>query len=298
MKNPALDALIKAALLEDAPRGDVTSESLFPPKLQCRAVLLAKQDGVLAGLEVAARVFHLVDPWTSFNRLAKDGDAFRAGDILAEIEGSAVALLKAERTALNFIQHLSGVATATRRYVDAVAGTKTKILDTRKTTPGLRSLEKYAVRMGGGFNHRSSLSEMVLIKDNHLKLAAGIAAAIAASRRRVGRRLEIEVEATNFGQVREALESGADRIMLDNMAIPAMKRAVDWVDGRIPIEVSGGVDLAKLRKIAALGVDFVSIGRLTHSTAAVDLSLEFLGPLGGNVPRIPLKNAPVRARKS
>jgi nicotinate-nucleotide pyrophosphorylase (carboxylating) len=291
MNNRALDALIKAALREDAPRGDVTSESLFPPKLQCRAVLLAKQDGVLAGLEVAARVFRIVNPRTSFNRLARDGDAFRGGDVLAEIEGPAVALLKAERTALNFVQRLSGVATATRRYVAAVAGTKTKILDTRKTTPGLRVLEKYAVRMGGGVNHRLGLSDMVLIKDNHLKLAPGIAAAVAAARRRVGRRLKIEVEAVNFAQAREALESRADMIMLDNMSLPAMRRIVDWIGGRVPVEVSGGVDLAKLKKIASLGVDFVSIGRLTHSAAAVDLSLEFLGPLGGDIPRIRLGKA-------
>ena len=294
MNSPASDALIKAALREDAPSGDVTSESLFPPRLQCRAVLMAKQDGVLAGLDVAARVFHLVDPRTSFNRLARDGDAFRKGDILAEIEGLAVALLKAERTALNFVQRLSGVATATREYVEAVAGTKTRILDTRKTTPGLRALEKYAVRMGGGVNHRMGLSDMVLIKDNHLMLAPGIAAAVAAARRRVGRRLKIEVETVNFAQVREALESGADMIMLDNMNLPAMQRIVEWVGGRVPLEVSGSVDMHKLKKIAALGVDFVSIGRLTHSAPAVDLSLEFLGPLVGDVPRLPLKKARTR----
>jgi nicotinate-nucleotide pyrophosphorylase (carboxylating) len=291
MKEAALDDLIEAALREDAPSGDVTSESLFPPKLQCRAILLAKQDGVLAGLEIAARVFHLVNPRISFNRLARDGDAFRAGEVLAEIEGPAVALLKAERTALNFVQRLSGVATATRRYVDAVAGTKTKILDTRKTTPGLRVLEKYAVRVGGGVNHRLGLSDMVLIKDNHLKLAPGVAAAVAAARRRVGRRLKIEVEAADFAQARQAVDGGADMIMLDNMSLPAMRRIVAWVGGRVPIEVSGGVDLAKLKKIAALGVDFVSIGRLTHSVAAVDLSLEFLGLLDGDIPRIRLKTS-------
>ncbi len=297
MKKTAPDDLIEAALREDAPAGDVTSESLFPPELQCRAILLAKQDGVLAGLEIAARVFHIVEPRTSFNRLARDGEAFRAGQVLAEIEGPAVALLKAERTALNFLQRLSGVATATRRYADAVAGTKTKILDTRKTTPGLRALEKYAVRMGGGVNHRSGLSDMVLIKDNHLKLAPGIAAAVAAARRRVGRRLKIEVEAETFAQAREALESRADMIMLDNMSLPAMRRIVAWIGGRVPVEVSGGVDLAKLKKIVSLGVDFVSIGRLTHSAPAVDLSLEFLGLLGGDIPRIRLKKSPGRGRK-
>jgi nicotinate-nucleotide pyrophosphorylase (carboxylating) len=298
MNNRAIDALIRAALREDAPAGDVTSESLVPPKLRCRAVFLAKQDGVLAGIDIAARVFRLVHSRTSFNRLVRDGCAFGAGDVLAEIEGLAVSLLKAERTALNFVQRLSGIATATRRFVDAVAGTKTKILDTRKTTPGLRVLEKYAVRMGGGVNHRMGLSDMVLIKDNHLMLAPGVAAAVSAARRRFGRRLKIEVEATNFAQAREALESGADRIMLDNMTLPAMKRIVDWIGGRVPIEVSGGVDLVKLRKIAALGVDFVSIGRLTHSPGAVDVSLEFLGVLDGTIPRIPLHDRPRRLRES
>jgi nicotinate-nucleotide pyrophosphorylase (carboxylating) len=296
MNQHAVDALIRTALREDAPAGDVTSESLFPPRLQCRAVLLAKQDGVLAGLDVAARVFHMVHPRTSFNRFFKDGDSFRAGDVLAEIEGRAAALLRAERVALNFLQRLSGIATATRLCVDAVAGTKTKILDTRKTTPGLRALEKYAVRMGGGVNHRMGLSDMVLIKDNHLMLAPGIAAAIAAARRRVGRRLKIEVEVTDGAQAREAVENGADIIMLDNMSTAAMRRVVDWVGGRVPIEVSGGIDLARLRTIAGLGVDFVSLGRLTHSVAAVDLSLEFVGLLDGSTPRIPLKK-PVRRRR-
>jgi nicotinate-nucleotide pyrophosphorylase (carboxylating) len=298
MNCPAPDTLLRAALREDAPAGDVTSLSLFPPKLRCRAVLLAKQDGVLAGIDVAARVFRLVDPWTSFNRLARDGQAFRSGDILAEVEGTARAVLQAERTALNFVQRLSGVATATRRLVDVLAGTRTRILDTRKTTPGLRALEKYAVRMGGGVNHRMGLSDMVLIKDNHLMLAPGIAAAVAAARRRVGRRLKIEVEATSFAQVKEALAAGADMIMLDNMSLPVMRRIAAWVAGRVPLEVSGGVDEAKLKKIAALGVDFVSIGRVTHSAPAVDLSLEFLGRLEGGKPRLDVRAAPVPARRS
>jgi nicotinate-nucleotide pyrophosphorylase (carboxylating) len=284
----AADRAIAAALREDGPKGDVTSQCLLPPGLLARAVLLAKQDGVLAGLEVAARVFRRVDPRVSFNRLLKDGDRFSPGDVLAEIEGRAAGLLMAERTALNFLQRLSGIATMTRRYADALAGTKTRLLDTRKTTPGLRVLEKRAVAAGGGVNHRMGLSDMVLIKDNHLLLVPGIAEAVARARRKVGRRMKIEVEVTGFAQAREAVEAGADRIMLDNLPVAAMRKIVAWVAGRVPIEASGNVDLKRLPAIAALGVDFVSIGRLTHSAPAADISLELIGPLGHDEPRLPL----------
>jgi nicotinate-nucleotide pyrophosphorylase (carboxylating) len=292
----SIDAVIAAALREDLPNGDITSESILPRRLMARAVLLAKQDGVLAGIDIAARVFRAVCRPVSFNRLFKDGQAFESGDILAEIEGNAIGLLKAERTALNFVQRLSGIATATRRFVDLLDGTRTKILDTRKTTPGLRKLEKYAVTMGGGVNHRLSLSDMVLIKDNHLMLAPGITPAVRAARRRAGRRMKIEVEVTNFDQAREAVEAGADMIMLDNMTPAAMKKIVAWVAGRVPLEASGNVDAVRLRKIAALGVDYVSIGRLTHSVSAVDLSLEFLGPLGSDHPRLPIDTLPEKYR--
>ena len=271
-----LDALIAAALREDMPGGDVTSESLIPAAARSRAVLMAKAPGVLAGIEVARRVFLKLDPKTSFEIRVRDGERFEPGDILAEIAGLTRVLLAAERTALNFVQRMSGVATITRAYVDAVAGTGARILDTRKTTPGLRDLEKYAVRMGGGTNHRRDLSAMVLIKDNHLASVGDIGLAVARARRKIGRRMLIEVEVTNFRQARAALAAGADWIMLDNMAPEAMRRVAAWVAGRAKIEASGNVSLATVRKIAELGVDFISVGRLTHSIAAIDLSLEFL----------------------
>ncbi len=280
MITKTVDALISAALREDMPHGDVTSESLVPRKSLSRALLVAKAPGVLAGIDVARRVFGKLDPNTSFDVLVRDGERFQPGEVLAEIEGLSIVLLEAERTALNFVQRMSGIATTTRAYVDAIAGTKAKILDTRKTTPGLRELEKYAVRMGGGENHRRNLSEMVLIKDNHLMIVGDIALAVARARKKVGRKVLVEVEVTSFAQARTAVAAGADWVMLDNMTPAAMKRVVAWAKGRVKIEASGNVDLNSVRKIAALGVDFISVGRLTHSYASVDLSLEFLGGPG------------------
>jgi len=271
-----LDALIAAALREDMPRGDVTSESLIPASARSRAVLVAKAPGVLAGIEVARRVFLKADRRTSFQIRRRDGERFGPGDVLAEIAGRTRALLGAERTALNFVQRLSGIATATRVYVDAVAGTGARILDTRKTTPGLRDLEKYAVRMGGGTNHRRDLSSMVLIKDNHLASVGDVGLAVARARRKAGNRLLVEVEVTDFRQARAALAAGADWIMLDNMAPAAMGKVTAWVAGRAKIEASGNVSLDNVRAVAELGVDYISVGRLTHSVAAIDLSLEFL----------------------
>jgi nicotinate-nucleotide pyrophosphorylase (carboxylating) len=275
MDTKRLDVLIAAALREDMPDGDVTSGSLIPAAARSRAILMAKAPGVLAGIDVARRVFLWMDPRTSFTIRVRDGECFAPGDALAEIAGRTRALLGAERTALNFVQRMSGVATATRAYVDAVAGTGARILDTRKTTPGLRDLEKYAVRMGGGTNHRRDLSAMVLIKDNHVASVGNVGEAVARARRKVGRRLLIEAEVTNFSQARAALAAGADWIMLDNMTPEAMRRVVAWVAGRAKIEASGNVSLATVRKIAELGVDFISVGRLTHSIEAIDLSLEF-----------------------
>ena len=289
-----IEALIAAALKEDMPRGDITSESVVPSKTLSRALLVAKQEGILAGIDVACRVFQKIDPGTSFNRFSSDGQAFKPGDILAEIEGRAVVLLKGERTALNFLQRLSGIATTTRKFVDAVAGTKAKILDTRKTTPGLRALEKYAVKMGGGENHRMDLSSMVLIKDNHLMVCEDIKEAVRRARKKAERGVLIEVEVTNYGQAKDAVESGADWIMLDNMPLAQMKKIVDWVDGRLKIEVSGNVDLDNVRKIAKLGVDYISVGKLTHSYSSVDLSLEFLGVLFQPINRAELE---IRRRK-
>lgn len=294
MVTKEIEALIAAALKEDMPRGDITSESVVPAKTLSRALLIAKQEGILAGIDVACRVFKKIDPGTSFNRLSSDGQAFKPGDILAEIEGRAVVLLKGERTALNFLQRLSGIATTTRKFVDAVAGTKAKILDTRKTTPGLRALEKYAVKMGGGENHRMDLSSMVLIKDNHLMVCEDIKEAVRRAKEKAERGVVIEVEVTNYGQARDAVQSGADWIMLDNMPLAQMKKIVDWVDGRLKIEVSGNVDLDSVRKIAKLGVDYISVGKLTHSYSSVDLSLEFLGVLPQPINRAELE---IRRRK-
>lgn len=297
MITKTVDALISAALREDMPHGDITSESLIPKKSLSRALLLAKAPGVLAGIDVARRVFRRLDPNTSFNVLVRDGERFQPGEVLAEIEGLSIVLLEGERTALNFVQRMSGIATTTRAYVDAVAGTKAKILDTRKTTPGLRELEKYAVRMGGGENHRRNLSEMVLIKDNHLMIVGDVARAVGRARRKAGRKVLVEVEVTSFAQARAAVAAGADWVMLDNMTAAEMKRIVVWVKGRAKIEASGNVDLNSVRKIAALGVDFISVGRLTHSYASVDLSLEFLGELGHDINRIELPGAKRGAKK-
>jgi nicotinate-nucleotide pyrophosphorylase (carboxylating) len=270
------DAIIDAALREDMPEGDITSESVIPAGALSEAVFLAKEDGVLAGLTVARRVFEKIDPSVEFVERTKDGAAFKKTDILARLKGPTVALLKGERTALNFLQRLSGIATATRRFVDAVAGTKAKILDTRKTTPGLRLLEKYAVKMGGGANHRLSLSDMVLIKDNHLRHVGSMAEAVRRARAAVKPGIRIEVEAAELAQVRDALAAGADMIMLDNMLIETMREAVTIAAGRVPLEASGTVSLERVRAVAETGVDFISVGALTHSARAVDISLEFL----------------------
>ncbi|MBN2199541.1 MAG: carboxylating nicotinate-nucleotide diphosphorylase [Candidatus Aminicenantes bacterium] len=275
MLSAEIEALIDSALREDVPAGDVTSESLIPSSSMSRAVLLAKESGRLAGIEVAARVFRKAGAPVSFVIRIPDGRDFRKGDVLADVRGRSRVLLKAERTALNFLQRLSGIATLTQAYVAAVRGTGAKILDTRKTTPGWRALEKYAVRMGGGENHRLSLSDMALIKDNHLQVAGGVAEAVRRVRRRIGPKMRIEVEATNFASAREAVEAGADMILLDNMPPAALRRVASWVDGRVPLEASGGVTLRRVRRIAASGMDYISVGALTHSAPAIDISLEF-----------------------
>ena len=272
------DAIIDAALREDMPEGDITSESIIPADARSEAIFLAKEDGVLAGLPVARRVFEKIDSAVEFTGKIQDGAAFHKSDILARLKGPTIALLKGERTALNFLQHLSGVATATRRFVDAVAGTKAKILDTRKTTPGLRLLEKYAVKAGGGTNHRLSLSDMVLIKDNHLRHVGSVAEAVRRARARAAAKpgIRIEVEAADLSQVRDALAAGADMIMLDNMTLEMMSEAVSLAAGRVPLEASGNMSLDRVRAVAETGVDYISVGALTHSARAVDISLEFL----------------------
>ncbi len=275
MNEEEIDSIIKRALEEDMPEGDITSESIIPSNSQSKAVLLAKEEGILAGIDVAKRVFQLIDPSTAFDKMREDGQTFHQEEMLAKISGPAVSLLKGERTALNFLQRLSGIASTTRRYVQAISGTKAKILDTRKTTPGLRIMEKYAVRMGGGLNHRLNLSEMVLIKDNHLQIIGSIAEAVKKAREKVNKGVKIEVETTTLEEAKEALQSGADMIMLDNMSLEEMKEAVTWLRGRIPVEASGKVSLDYAKEIAALGVDYISVGSLTHSYRSVDISMEF-----------------------
>ncbi len=276
MKEDAADVLIEAALKEDMPQGDITSESIIPPDSESEAIILAKEEGILAGIDVAERVFCKIDPSVVFKKKLSDGQTFKKGMTLATIRGNSISLLKGERTALNFLQKMSGIATTTWKFVRALQGTKTKILDTRKTTPGLRSLEKYAVRMGGGLNHRFNLSEMVLIKDNHLRLVDSISQAVKRAREKIKPGVRVEVEATNFEEVQEAVQSGADMIMLDNMPIEKIKEAVKWVKGKIPLEVSGKVTLKRVKEIASLGVDFISVGSLTHSSKSVDISIEIL----------------------
>ena len=273
-----VERILKSALAEDVGSGDVTSLSTVPPGRTISGRYIAKEDGVLCGLEVVARAFALLDASIAFTALAADGDRVRKGDVIATVSGDARAILAGERVGLNLLQHMSGVATQTARAVAAVAGTGAKIVDTRKTTPGLRVLDKYAVRMGGGGNHRFNLADGVLIKDNHIVAAGGIAAAVAAARERAPHSLKIEVEVETLEQLREALEAGADIIMLDNMPTETMREAVRLVAGRALTEASGNMGDktdAELRAVAETGVDLISIGALTHSVRALDISLKF-----------------------
>lgn len=271
-----IDPLIITALKEDMPLGDVTSESVIPPDSYSEAVLLAKEDGVLAGMPVAERVFEKIDPAVLFKEVAKDGKNILAGEKLARLRGNSISLLKGERTALNFLQRMSGIATTTRKFVRLLEGSHTKLLDTRKTTPGLRVLEKYAVKIGGAMNHRFSLSDMVLIKDNHIEIVGSITKAVQRAKNSVKSGIKIEVETNSLVQVKEAFGGGVDMIMLDNMSLEDMKKVVDWVDHRVPLEASGNIDLTCLEKIAAVGVDFISVGGLTHSYKSLDISMKFL----------------------
>ena len=273
-----VERILKSALAEDVGSGDVTSLSTVPPGRTISGRYIAKEDGVLCGLEVVARAFALLDASIAFTALAADGDRVRKGDVIATVSGDARAILAGERVGLNLLQHMSGVATQTARAVAAVAGTGAKIVDTRKTTPGLRVLDKYAVRMGGGGNHRFNLADGVLIKDNHIVAASGIAAAVAAARARAPHSLKIEVEVETLEQLREALEAGADIIMLDNMPTETMREAVRLVAGRALTEASGNMGDktdAELRAVAETGVELISIGALTHSVKALDISLKF-----------------------
>jgi nicotinate-nucleotide pyrophosphorylase (carboxylating) len=271
---------VNAALDEDIGRGDITSHAVVRSGARARGCFIAKQDFVLAGLEVADAVFSSLDLNLQIESAASDGDQLKAGKTFARVSGEAQTLLAAERTALNFLQRLSGIATLTRRYVEAVAGTDARIVDTRKTTPGLRMLEKYAVTAGGGHNHRLGLDDGVLIKDNHLALAGSVAEAVRRAREAVGHLHKIEVEVATLEQVREALQAGADILLLDNMTPELVGEAVKLVQEKEPrdrhplVEASGGVTLDNVRAYAEAGADLISIGALTHSAPAVDISFK------------------------
>jgi len=275
-------SIIDLALAEDLGHGDVTSEALIPPEFYGKASLLVKAEGVLAGLEVAREVFLRVDPSLKVEVLIKDGNKVNPGDVIASISGSVISILKAERVALNFLQRLSGIASATARYVSRTGGLDTSIVDTRKTTPGLRSLEKYAVRMGGGENHRFHLGDGILIKDNHLAalraLGMSLKDIVVKVKENVPKGLRVEVEVSTVEEAREAVEAGADMIMLDNMSPDEMQCVMSSIPGEVKTEASGGINLDNVRAAAETGVDIISIGALTHSPTALDISLE-LEPL-------------------
>lgn len=267
---------IKKALEEDIGSGDATTNSIVPTDAKLRGQIIAKQDGVVAGVEVACAVFRELSNEVQFGALVTDGDVVSNRTTVAELQGSARALLTAERTALNFLGRMSGIATLTRRFVDAVEGTQAKILDTRKTAPGLRTLDKLAVKLGGGVNHRIGLFDMILIKDNHIDFAGSITAAVERARA-ANTALEIEVETRTLDDVREALSLGVSRILLDNMTPETMRQAVAVAAGRAKLEASGNVTLENILEVARTGVDYISVGALTHSAKVFDVSLEWVG---------------------
>ena len=277
----AVEQLIKTALEEDIGPGDITTMSTIAPEATATGFFRAKRDGVVAGLILLEKVFAFIDPAVRVRCLVRDGDAVTKGQVVAEVNGSTRSLLLGERTALNFIQRLSGTATAARRYVETVKDFPCKIIDTRKTTPGFRSLEKYAVRMGGATNHRFGLYDAALIKDNHIAAAGSIAAAVRKVRDQSPFMAKVEVECTNIEQVKEALAAGADVVMLDNMNIDQMAEAVRVVAKRAAVEASGGINMDTVREVARTGVDFISVGALTHSAPALDFNMK-IQPAGAN----------------
>jgi nicotinate-nucleotide pyrophosphorylase (carboxylating) len=267
-----IERVVAAALEEDLGSGDATSRSTLPAGARCAAVVVSRAQGIVSGLPLVEAVFDACPGQVSLELLREDGDSVGPGTALAALEGDATTILSGERTALNFLAHLSGIATLTGRYVEAVAGTQAMILDTRKTTPGLRQLEKYAVRCGGGTNHRLGLYDAILIKDNHLMLSGTLEQAVA--RARAASDLEITVEVEDLRQLTEALDARADRILLDNMSADMLRTSVEIVAGRVPLEASGGITLESVAEVASTGVDFISIGSITHSAPALDVSLE------------------------
>ena len=269
-----IEKLIEEALSEDIGHGDITSEAVIPEEASSTAEIIAKQDLVLAGVLIAREVFRKLDPLVQFTPLAHDGGRVQSGSVIAQVQGRTRMLLAGERVALNLMQHLSGIATYTARFVDALEGSRAEILDTRKTLPGLRALEKYAVRMGGGRNHRFGLYDGILIKDNHIKATGGIIKAMAGIRKKVHPLLKIEVEVKTLDEVREAMAAGATMILLDNMPPALLKQAVGIVGERVLVEASGNVTLDNVKAIAETGVDFISSGSLTHSAPAADISMK------------------------
>ena len=267
--------IVKRALLEDIGTGDITTISTVPEDKQITGNFLAKEDGILCGLGVVRAVFAEVDKSVSLITAFKDGDTLKKGEVFAKVKGNARSILSGERVALNFMQRMSGIATYSNRIQGELAGYKTKILDTRKTTPGLRVIEKYAVRVGGAYNHRYNLSDGVLIKDNHIEASGSITAAVNNARKVIPHTLKIEVEVKNFDEVKEALSVGADILMLDNMSVEEMAEAIKIIDGRALVEASGNMDQKPIAEVAAAGVDFISLGALTHSVKALDISLKF-----------------------
>ncbi|OQX55605.1 MAG: nicotinate-nucleotide diphosphorylase (carboxylating) [Candidatus Cloacimonas sp. 4484_209] len=273
LKRETIREIVKRALAEDLGEGDITSIFTIPKNINALGIIVAKERGVLAGTMVAEQVFKVVDKNTKITFHKQDGERFITGNIIADIQGKAVSLLAAERVALNFLQRLCGIATLTRKYVLQVKGTGAKILDTRKTTPGIRILEKYAVRMGGGYNHRMGLYDQILIKDNHINLGGGIKNVLNKVKNIDSGKIFIEIEVRNIRQLKQALSYDIERIMLDNMSIEDIKKAVKIVNNKCELEVSGNVGLDNVRRIAKTGVDYISVGALTHSYRSIDLSM-------------------------
>lgn len=270
-----VDEILLRALREDMPMGDITTDSTVAEDEVSTASLIAKEDCVIAGIDVFSRVFTLLESKIYFESYVNDGDEVSKGTVIMHISGNSRVMLKAERTALNFLQRMSGIATATRKISEILKDTSSKIVDTRKTVPGLRYLDKLAVRLGGGTNHRFCLSDGVLIKDNHIKASGGITEAVKRSRAQIPHTIKIEVETESLEQVEEAISAGADIIMLDNMSPEAMKEAVDYINGRALTEASGNITAGTVEAVAKIGVDLISSGALTHSVMAADISLRF-----------------------
>jgi len=269
-----IDTIIAAALAEDIGPGDVTTDAVIPADTTCRGKIVCKQDGVIAGLSITQRVFQLIDERIQFDAKVKDGEKVQEDQIVARLHGPARGILKGERVGLNFLQHLSGIASTTARFVKAVEGTKTKILDTRKTTPGLRGFEKYATRMGGAVNHRMGLWDSVLVKDTHLALVGGISPALRAARKAYPDEADLIVEVSNLQELEQALADKAPRVLLDNFSCGQVREAMQIIRGRAVVEVSGGVQVTNARAYALAGADYVSVGALTHSASALDFSMK------------------------